>query len=163
MNSVTTYRICKRCSFECGIGKYSTHPIQGTRCEPLGKHLIPWTCAVFFHTAWNEHRLYFLTQLSKTYNGAKKVYSRPTWQTTIRWWIADAQLIAFPAHLLYTMYTTCIPANTTRRPNVGPMLGCRPRRWVNIGVTLGRCVVFVGIHVIAYNGVRYWLIPIYVS
>ena len=25
--------------------------VQGIRCEPLGEHFIPWTCAVFFHTA----------------------------------------------------------------------------------------------------------------
>ena len=25
--------------------------VQGIRCEPLGEHPIPWTCAVFFHTA----------------------------------------------------------------------------------------------------------------
>ena len=33
-------------------------------------------------------------------------------------------------------------ANTTYRPNVGPMLGQRRRRRPNIGPTLGGCVVF---------------------
>ena len=52
------------------------------------------------------------------------------------------------------------PANTTHRPNVGPMLAHRLRRrpnisptlglgvvfarWANIGPTLGLCVVFAG-------------------
>ena len=36
------------------------------------------------------------------------------------------------------------PANTRHRPNVGPMLGQRRRRWPNIGSTLGRCLVFAG-------------------
>ena len=38
----------------------------------------------------------------------------------------------------------CIPANTTHRHNVGPMLGRRRRRWADVGSTLGRCVVFAG-------------------
>ena len=40
-----TEKICKWCSFECGIGKYSTRP------RNKGEHLIPWTYTVFFHTA----------------------------------------------------------------------------------------------------------------
>ena len=35
-------------------------------------------------------------------------------------------------------------ASQTHRPNVGPMLGRRGRRWTNIGPTLGLCVVFAG-------------------
>ena len=34
--------------------------------------------------------------------------------------------------------------NTTHRPNAGPMLGRRRRRWPNIVPTFGRCVVFAG-------------------
>ena len=33
------------------------------------------------------------------------------------------------------------PANTTHRPNVGPMLAHRLRRWANIGPTLGQRLV----------------------
>ena len=29
----------------------NTALVQGIRCEPLGEHLIPWTCAVFSHIA----------------------------------------------------------------------------------------------------------------
>ena len=36
------------------------------------------------------------------------------------------------------------PANTTHRPNVGPMLAHRLRRRPHIGPTLGRCVLFAG-------------------
>ena len=36
------------------------------------------------------------------------------------------------------------PANTTQRPNVGPMLAHRLRRRPNIGPALGRSVVFAG-------------------
>ena len=39
-----------------------------------------------------------------------------------------------------------IPTNTTNICNVLPTLGQRRRRWASIGQTLGRCVVFVGIH-----------------
>ena len=35
-------------------------------------------------------------------------------------------------------------ANTTHRPDVGPMLARRLRRRANIGPTLGQCVVFAG-------------------
>ena len=45
------------------------------------------------------------------------------------------------------------PANTTRLPNVWPMLGQRRRRWANIGRTFGRCVVCC-VHVLP----RYYLI-----
>ena len=31
----------------------NTALVQGIRCEPIGEHLIPWTCALFFHTARN--------------------------------------------------------------------------------------------------------------
>ena len=41
---------------------------------------------------------------------------------------------------------TSLPANTTHRPDVGPMLGRRRRRWPNIGPTSGRCVVFAGLY-----------------
>ena len=37
-----------------------------------------------------------------------------------------------------------IPANMTHLANVWPMLAHRLRRWPNIGQTLARCVVFVG-------------------
>ena len=40
--------ICIKCSFECDMGKYSTHSIfEG---EPLGEHLIYCTCALFSST-----------------------------------------------------------------------------------------------------------------
>ena len=39
----------------------------------------------------------------------------------------------------------CYPANTRHRPNVGPLLGHRLRRWPNTGPTLGRRLVFAGI------------------
>ena len=35
------------------------------------------------------------------------------------------------------------PANTRHRPDVGPMLDQRRRRWANNGPTLVRCLVFV--------------------
>ena len=36
------------------------------------------------------------------------------------------------------------PASTTHRPDVGPMLGQRLRRWPNISPTLDRCLVCAG-------------------
>ena len=47
----------------------NTALVQGIRCESLGKHLIPGTCAVFFIPQENGHRLYFLTRQSKIFNG----------------------------------------------------------------------------------------------
>ena len=38
--------------------------------------------------------------------------------------------------VLAPLSTYDIPANTRHRPNVGPMLGQRLRRWPNIGPTL---------------------------
>ena len=33
------------------LSAVNTALVQVIRCEPLDEHLIPWTCAVFFHTA----------------------------------------------------------------------------------------------------------------
>ena len=57
---------------------------------------------------------------------------------------------------VFTDLDTCavrdiIPANTTHRSNVVPMLGQRRRRWANIGTTLDRCVVFAGMLVQHYR------------
>ena len=38
-----TNKICKQCSFECDMGKYST-------MNKIGEHHIHWTCAVFLHS-----------------------------------------------------------------------------------------------------------------
>ena len=43
--------ICKRWSFECDIGKYSTFPKK--RCEDLGEYSFRRTCAVCSHIAQN--------------------------------------------------------------------------------------------------------------
>ena len=48
---------------------------------------------------------------------------------------------------LIIIFLICIPANTRHRPNVKPILGQRRRRWTNIGLTLGRRLVFAGIYV----------------
>ena len=79
----------------------NTALIQGIRWEPLGEHLIPWTCAVFFLTALKWTPFVFSHTTVQLFQQHKKVYSGPTWQTTIRWWIADAQSTAF------TCYTAC--------------------------------------------------------
>ena len=42
-------------------------------------------------------------------------------------------------------FTTNIPANTRRWPNVGLMLAQRRRRWANVSPTLGQQLVFAGI------------------
>ena len=47
--STNRVRKYKRCSFSCGMEKYSTCPRK--RCSPKGSHLIPWTSAVFSDTA----------------------------------------------------------------------------------------------------------------
>ena len=80
----------------------NTALVQWIRCEPLGEHLISWTCAVFFHTALKWTPFVFSHTIVQNFQRRKEVYSRPTWQTTIRWWIADAQSITC------TCYTACI-------------------------------------------------------
>ena len=50
----------------------NTALIQGIRCEPVGEHLIPWTCAVFFNTARKWTPFVFSHTVSKTCNGTKK-------------------------------------------------------------------------------------------
>ena len=41
-------------------------------------------------------------------------------------------------------FSSLFPANTRYRPNVGPMMSQRRRRWLIIGTALGRCLVFAG-------------------
>ena len=95
----------------------NTAPVQGIRCEPSGEHLIPWRCAVFFHTARKLTPFVFSHTIVQNFQRRKKVYSWPTWQTTIR--PADVQLIAFTAHLLYSMHTTCWTACWTAECGIG--------------------------------------------
>ena len=86
--------ICKRCSFECNMGKYiftlscdlrhaiyvnwdwtgadgeNTALVQWLRCEPLGEHLIHWTFAVF---SKNEQRVYFHIRSSHTWHNCHRL------------------------------------------------------------------------------------------
>ena len=50
-----------------------------------------------------------------------------------------------------TTTKAAIPTDTWHRPNVGPMLGQRCRRWTNISTTLGRCLVFVEVATATVN------------
>ena len=64
----------------------------------------------------NKYRLYFLTRLSKYFNGAQKcTVDRPDhwWQTTIKWWITDARSTAF------TCYTACTYTCSTAECGIG--------------------------------------------
>ena len=53
----------------------------------------------------NEHRLFFLTRLSKTFNRARRVHS--TDMTDVHK-VVNRQRSVNSIHLLYSMYTTCI-------------------------------------------------------
>ena len=57
-----------------------------------------------------------------------------------------------------------ILANTRHQPNVVPMLSQRRRWWHNIGTTLGRCLVFAGMHIgLRCKAKRQYLLTIQVS
>ena len=62
--------ICKRSLFECSTG--NTALVQGIRCEPLGEHLIPWTCAVFFRTARKKNYFTFSQTTVQIFQRRKK-------------------------------------------------------------------------------------------
>ena len=72
--------ICKRCSLECDMGKYSTRPM----CKVWAFRRTPCTldeCCVSFHCAKNEQRLYFLrgsshTWLQLLYIAVQAMYTR---------------------------------------------------------------------------------------
>ena len=59
-------KICKRCSSECDIGKYSTrsmNKVWAFRRTPYSLNM----CCIFTYRTKNEQRLYFLTRSSRTY------------------------------------------------------------------------------------------------
>ena len=59
--------ICKRCSFECDMGKYSTrstNKVWASRRTPYSLNM----CCVFTYHTKNEQRLYFLTRSSYTWH-----------------------------------------------------------------------------------------------
>ena len=58
--------ICERCSFDCDLGKYST--LSMNMCEPLCKHLIHWTCAVFLHIARKMNNVCIFSHDQVTYD-----------------------------------------------------------------------------------------------
>ena len=117
--------ICKRCSFECGIGKYNTRLRNKVWAFRRTPYSLDMGCIQPYRTQINTTSIFSLSV--QNFQRRKEVYTRPTWQRTIGWWIADAQTIAFPTDLLYSMYTTCIHvvqrsavlADTDIRPIVG--------------------------------------------
>ena len=68
----------------------NTALVQGIRCEPLGEHLIPWKCAVFFHNA----RKWTLFVFSHT---AVQIF-QPTDQRSVQ------STDMTECHLLYSLY-----------------------------------------------------------
>ena len=59
--------ICKRCSFECDMRKYSTCPMNKVwafRRTPYSLDM----CCIFTYCTKNEQRLYFLTRSSHTWH-----------------------------------------------------------------------------------------------
>ena len=60
-------RICKRCSFECDMGKYSTrsmHKVWAFRRTPCSLNM----CCIFTYRTKNVQRLYFLTRSPHTWH-----------------------------------------------------------------------------------------------
>ena len=61
------HKMCKRCSFECGMGKYSTrsmNKVWAFRRTPCLLNM----CCIFTYRTKNEHRLYFLTRSTHTWH-----------------------------------------------------------------------------------------------
>ena len=59
--------ICKRCSFECDMGKYNTSPMNKVwafRRTPYSLDM----CCIFPYLTRNEQRLYFLARSSHTWH-----------------------------------------------------------------------------------------------
>ena len=65
-------RICKRCSFECDIGKYSTrmNNVWAFRRTPCSLNM----CCIFTYRSKNELRLYFLTRSSHAYTRLSYIF-----------------------------------------------------------------------------------------
>ena len=57
------HKICKRCLFECDMGKYSTRPMN-----KVGEHLIHWTSAVFFNIAQKMNTVCIFSHDQVTYD-----------------------------------------------------------------------------------------------
>ena len=84
------------------------------------------------HSIWSDH-------------WGQTVNNCPAWRHDIcvlqrfPGWRVRCQHLVFDGMYVITHY---IPANTTRRTNVGLILGQRRRRWPNIKPPLDQCVVF---------------------
>ena len=62
------------------------------------------------------------------------------------------------AYIIMLLFQALCPANTTHRPDVGPMAR-RLRRRPNIGPASGRCAVFAGWYPDVFVCVsRYWVL-----
>ena len=81
----------------------NTALVQGIRCEPSGEHLVPWTCAVFSHTARKWAPFVFSHTTDQNFQRRKEVYSRPTWQNTIL--VVNRRRSVNNIYVLYSMYT----------------------------------------------------------
>ena len=66
VNNLQVKLICERCAFECDWE--NTALVQWIRCEPLGEHLIHWTCAVYSHVARKRNNVYFISHDQVTYD-----------------------------------------------------------------------------------------------
>ena len=84
----------------------NTAQVQGIRCEPLGEHLIPRTCAVFFLTARKWTAFAFSQTTVQIFQRRREMYSWPTWQTTII--VVNRRRSFNSIHLLYSLYATYI-------------------------------------------------------
>ena len=65
----------------------NTALVQWIKCEPLGEHLIHWTCAVFLpYRTKNEHRLYFLTRSSYTWHNCHRLQLKLQLKCDMGWY-----------------------------------------------------------------------------
>ena len=99
--TVPNDKICKRCSFECGIRKYSTRPRNKVWAFRRTPYFLD-KCFIFPYRTKMNTVCIFSHNCPKLLT-AVEVYSGPKWQTT-RWWIADAHSIAFTCYTAYIQY-----------------------------------------------------------
>ena len=86
-----TNKICKRCSFEWDMGKYSTRPMNKVwafRRTPYSLDM----CCIFHYRTKNEHRLYFLTRSGHTWHYCHRLQSDVQLECDMGWYQGWGQI-----------------------------------------------------------------------
>ena len=93
--------ICKRCSFECGIGKYSTRPRYKVRRTPYSLDM----CCIFPYCTKMNTVCIFLHDCPKLSTAQRSVQST---DMTDDHKVVNRRRLFNNIRLVYSMYTTCM-------------------------------------------------------